>query len=84
MHDKGGGFGSKRAFNLARIHHNQRRSQVTRKEYLSEIEATFRNCEQIGAEANVQLQTLARKVLEENEPLPHYARAGPFRHSDDG
>ncbi|KAJ9669527.1 hypothetical protein H2201_000394 [Coniosporium apollinis] len=55
--------------NLTRIRDNQRRSRARRKEYLQELEAKYRNCEQIGAEASAEIQTAARRVLEENKRL---------------
>ncbi|KAK5688467.1 hypothetical protein LTS10_000445 [Elasticomyces elasticus] len=55
--------------NLARIRDNQRRSRARRKEYLSEIEAKYRTCEQTGAEASAEIQQAARRVLEENKRL---------------
>ncbi|KAK3619857.1 hypothetical protein LTR56_023751 [Elasticomyces elasticus] len=59
----------KRTANLARIRDNQRRSRARRKEYLSEIEAKYRTCEQTGAEASAEIQQAARRVLEENKRL---------------
>ncbi|KAF2467678.1 uncharacterized protein BDR25DRAFT_291654 [Lindgomyces ingoldianus] len=55
--------------NLARIRDNQRRSRARRKEYLQELEAKLRNCEQMGVEASAEIQSAARKVLEENRKL---------------
>ncbi|KAF2121085.1 hypothetical protein BDV96DRAFT_203460 [Lophiotrema nucula] len=55
--------------NLARIRDNQRRSRARRKEYLQELEAKLRSCEQVGVEASTEIQTAARRVLEENRRL---------------
>ncbi|KAH7394911.1 hypothetical protein DE146DRAFT_678726 [Phaeosphaeria sp. MPI-PUGE-AT-0046c] len=60
---------SQKAQNLARIRDNQRRSRARRKEYLQEIEAKLRSCEQIGIEASSEIQTAARKVIDENRAL---------------
>lgn len=45
------------------------RSRARRKEYLQEIEAKLRSCEQLGIEASAEIQSAARKVLEENKKL---------------
>jgi hypothetical protein len=45
------------------------RSRARRKEYLQELEAKLRSCEQIGIEASSQIQSAARKVLDENRKL---------------
>ena len=45
------------------------RSRARRKEYLQELEAKLRNCEQVGIEASAEIQTAARKVLDENKKL---------------
>ncbi|PSN62309.1 hypothetical protein BS50DRAFT_578125 [Corynespora cassiicola Philippines] len=58
-----------KAQNLARIRDNQRRSRARRKEYLQELEAKLRSCEQMGIEASAEIQSAARKVLEENKRL---------------
>ncbi|KAF2268845.1 hypothetical protein CC78DRAFT_529818 [Lojkania enalia] len=58
-----------KAQNLARIRDNQRRSRARRKEYLQELEAKLRNCEQMGIEASAEIQSAARKVLDENRKL---------------
>lgn len=55
--------------NLARIRDNQRRSRARRKEYLQELEAKYRQCEQLGVNATAEMQAAARKVLEENRKL---------------
>jgi len=55
--------------NLARIRDNQRRSRARRKEYLQELEAKYRSCEAVGVEASAEIQSAARKVLEENRRL---------------
>jgi hypothetical protein len=55
--------------NLARIRDNQRRSRARRKEYLQELETKYRICEQIGAEASAEIQSAARRVLDENKKL---------------
>ncbi|KAI8942284.1 hypothetical protein NX059_000363 [Plenodomus lindquistii] len=60
---------SHKAQNLARIRDNQRRSRARRKEYLHELEAKLRNCEQVGIEASSEIQTAARRVLDENKKL---------------
>ncbi|KAF2871721.1 hypothetical protein BDV95DRAFT_47464 [Massariosphaeria phaeospora] len=58
-----------KAQNLARIRDNQRRSRARRKQYLHELEAKLRSCEQMGIEASSEIQSAARKVLEENRKL---------------
>ncbi|KAH7089258.1 hypothetical protein FB567DRAFT_328778 [Paraphoma chrysanthemicola] len=60
---------SQKAQNLARIRDNQRRSRARRKEYLQELEAKIRSCEQVGIEASSEIQLAARKVLDENKKL---------------
>ncbi|CBX93644.1 hypothetical protein IAQ61_003535 [Plenodomus lingam] len=55
--------------NLARIRDNQRRSRARRKEYLQELEAKLRSCEQAGIEASSKIQSAARRVLDENRKL---------------
>ncbi|KAF1919560.1 hypothetical protein BDU57DRAFT_469710 [Ampelomyces quisqualis] len=60
---------SQKAQNLARIRDNQRRSRARRKEYLQELEAKIRACEQVGIEASSEIQSAARKVVEENRML---------------
>lgn len=55
--------------NLARIRDNQRRSRARRKEYLQELETKLRHCEQMGVEASAEIQSAARRVLEENKRL---------------
>ncbi|KAF1993669.1 hypothetical protein P154DRAFT_527606 [Amniculicola lignicola CBS 123094] len=60
---------AKKAQNLARIRDNQRRSRARRKEYLHELEAKLRSCEQRGIEASAEIQSAARRVLEENKKL---------------
>ncbi|KAF1944412.1 hypothetical protein EJ02DRAFT_398647 [Clathrospora elynae] len=60
---------SHKSQNLARIRDNQRRSRARRKEYLHELEAKLRSCEQVGIEASSEIQGAARKVLDENRKL---------------
>ncbi|KAF2659149.1 hypothetical protein K491DRAFT_216333 [Lophiostoma macrostomum CBS 122681] len=64
-----------KAQNLARIRDNQRRSRARRKEYLQELEAKIRSCEQMGVEASAEMQSAARRVLEENRRLRTMLRA---------
>ena len=64
----------KRTANLARIRDNQRRSRARRKEYLSELEVKYRNCEETGAEASREIQQAARRVLNENKRLRELLR----------
>ncbi|KAI4735668.1 hypothetical protein E4T50_13824 [Aureobasidium sp. EXF-12298] len=64
--------------NVARIRDNQRRSRARRKEYLQELEAKYRLCEAVGAEASQEIQTAARKVLDENERLRRLLRQQGF------
>ncbi|KAH7394653.1 hypothetical protein BKA66DRAFT_409937, partial [Pyrenochaeta sp. MPI-SDFR-AT-0127] len=49
----------------ARIRDNQRRLRARHKEYLQELEAKIRGFEQIGIEASSEIQTAARKVLDD-------------------
>ncbi|CAG5163622.1 uncharacterized protein ALTATR162_LOCUS6508 [Alternaria atra] len=58
-----------KAQNLARIRDNQRRSRARRKEYLHELETKLRSYEQIGIEASSEIQSAARRVLDENRKL---------------
>ncbi|CAO2654569.1 Nn.00g113020.m01.CDS01 [Neocucurbitaria sp. VM-36] len=60
---------SQKAQNLARIRDNQRRSRARRKEYLQELETKLRSCEQVGIEASSEIQSAARRVLDENRKL---------------
>ena len=53
----------------ANRHFNPGRSRARRKEYLQELEAKLRSCEQQGIEASAEIQSAARKVLEENKKL---------------
>ena len=55
--------------NLARVRDNERRSRARRKEYLSELESKYQNCERMGVEANAEIQTAARLVLADNKRL---------------
>lgn len=64
-----GQHSDQRTANLARIRDNQRRSRARRKEYLQELEAKYRSCEQSGMEASAEIQAAARKVVEENRKL---------------
>ncbi|KAI9821638.1 MAG: hypothetical protein M1827_002219 [Pycnora praestabilis] len=54
---------------LARIRDNQRRSRARRKEYLQELEAKYRTCEQLGVKATAEIQVAARRVAHENKRL---------------
>ncbi|KAF2690475.1 hypothetical protein K458DRAFT_399780 [Lentithecium fluviatile CBS 122367] len=58
-----------KAQNLARIRDNQRRSRARRKEYLHELETKLRSYEQMGIEASTEIQSAARRVLDENRKL---------------
>ncbi|KAI6849141.1 hypothetical protein KC332_g478 [Hortaea werneckii] len=60
---------AQRTANLARIRDNQRRSRARRKEYLQELETKYRTCEQVGVEASAEIQSAARRVLDENKRL---------------
>ncbi len=52
-----------------RIRDNQRRSRARRKAYLEELEAKVRTYEAQGVEAASEIQTAARKVVEQNQEL---------------
>jgi len=65
---------TERSSNLARIRDNQRRSRQRRKEYLQELETKYRSCEQTGAEASAEIQSVARKVADENKRLRQLLR----------
>ena len=54
---------------LANGHSSIGRSRARRKEYLQELEAKIRSCEQVGIEASSEIQSAARKVLDENRKL---------------
>jgi len=71
-----------REANLARIRDNQRRSRARRKEYLQELEVKYRQCEQLGVEASAEIQTAARKVVEENKRLRALLRQQGFTDTD--
>jgi hypothetical protein len=43
--------------------------RARRKEYVHKLEAKIRSCEQVGVEASSEIQTAARRVLEENKKL---------------
>jgi hypothetical protein len=45
------------------------RSRARRKEYLHEVEARLRDYEQVGIEASAEIQSAARRVLDENRKL---------------
>ena len=45
------------------------RSRARRKEYLQELETKLRSCDQVGIEASTEIQSAARKVLDENRKL---------------
>ena len=55
--------------NSTRIRDNQRRSRARRKEYLQELEAKLRKCEELGVQASVDIQVAARAVSAENARL---------------
>jgi hypothetical protein len=61
---------------------NQRRSRARRKEYLQELEAKYRSCEAVGAEASQEIQAAARKVLDENKRLRRLLRNQGFSDAD--
>ncbi|WPH04401.1 Hypothetical protein R9X50_00729200 [Acrodontium crateriforme] len=74
-----------RTANLARIRDNQRRSRARRKEYLQELEQKYRVCEQSGVEASAEIQTAARRVIDENKRLRGMLlRLGMSEHEIDG
>ncbi|KAF9495146.1 hypothetical protein BDN71DRAFT_1448035 [Pleurotus eryngii] len=52
-----------------RVRENQRRCRTRKKEYIASLEARLRDIEQQGAQANVELQQQARRVLAENRLL---------------
>lgn len=54
---------------------NQRRSRARRKQYLQELEEKFRKCEVVGAQASSEIQSAARRVLEENHRLRSMLKA---------
>ncbi|KAL8790065.1 MAG: hypothetical protein Q9213_000767 [Squamulea squamosa] len=58
-----------------RIRDNQRRSRARRKDYILELEEKVRGFEQRGVEASAEIQTAARKVVEENLELREKNRA---------
>ncbi|KAF2672299.1 hypothetical protein BT63DRAFT_193238 [Microthyrium microscopicum] len=61
--------GHQKASNLARIRDNQRRSRQRRKDYIQELEAKAREFDMQGVKASSEMQTAARKVLDENKRL---------------
>lgn len=70
--------------NLVRIRDNQRRSRARRKEYLSELESKLSHCERVGVEASAEIQSAARKVLEENHRLRGLLRRYGIREEEIG
>lgn len=52
-----------------RIRDNQRRSRARRKEYLADLEAKVRTCQMQGVQATSEMQTIARRVADENRSL---------------
>ncbi|KAI5843828.1 hypothetical protein DFP73DRAFT_65732 [Morchella snyderi] len=63
------GGGSKEDPRLHRIRENQRRSRARRREYLEDLEARWKKCQELGVQADVELQRAARKVIDENNIL---------------
>ncbi|KAK5165226.1 uncharacterized protein LTR77_009324 [Saxophila tyrrhenica] len=59
----------KQSSDLSRVRDNQRRSRARRKEYLESLEVKYRQCEQSGVQASAEIQTAARRVLDENRRL---------------
>ncbi|KAH6635362.1 hypothetical protein B0J18DRAFT_45349 [Chaetomium sp. MPI-SDFR-AT-0129] len=57
-----------------RIRDNQRRSRARKKEYIHQLEAQVRAAEQRGVQASVEVQTAARRVVEENRRLRELLR----------
>jgi hypothetical protein len=49
--------------------HPSGRSRARRKEYLQELETKLRSVEQVGIEASSEIQTAARRVVDENRKL---------------
>ncbi|CAD0088932.1 unnamed protein product [Aureobasidium mustum] len=62
--------------------HKRRRSRARRKEYLQELETKYRSCEAVGAEASQEIQSAARKVLDENKRLRRLLRNQGFSDAD--
>lgn len=54
---------------LSRIRENQRRSRARKREYLEGLEDRWKKCQELGVQANVELQKAARRVIEENAIL---------------
>lgn len=54
---------------LSRIRENQRRSRARKREYLEDLEGRWKKCQELGVQANVELQKAARRVIEENALL---------------
>lgn len=51
---------------LSRIRDNQRRSRARKREYIEDLEGRWKKCQDLGVQANVELQKAAQKVIEEN------------------
>lgn len=51
---------------LSRIRENQRRSRARKREYLEDLEGCWKRSQELGVQANVELQKAAQKVIEEN------------------
>ncbi|KAK9380747.1 uncharacterized protein V2V93DRAFT_236489 [Kockiozyma suomiensis] len=54
---------------LARIRENQRRSRARKREYVTDLESKIKGCQEEGLQLNVQIQRVARRVVEENKKL---------------
>ncbi|KAK7204101.1 hypothetical protein BZA70DRAFT_268511 [Myxozyma melibiosi] len=54
---------------LARIRENQRRSRARKREYVSDLESKIKGCQEEGLQLNIQIQRVARRVVEENKKL---------------
>ncbi|KAK4146831.1 uncharacterized protein C8A04DRAFT_34717 [Dichotomopilus funicola] len=57
-----------------RVRDNQRRSRARKKEYIHQLEAQVRAAEQRRVLATVEVQTAARRVVEENRRLRELLR----------
>ncbi|PGH11143.1 hypothetical protein AJ80_07245 [Polytolypa hystricis UAMH7299] len=62
-------LGMTKSANLARVRENQRRCRARQKEYIQDLERRLQEYERRGVEATIEVQSAARRVVEENAQL---------------
>jgi len=60
---------TKSSADAVRLRENQRRSRERRKEYVADLESRWQQCQRTGIEASVELQKVARRVVDMNNRL---------------